>query len=473
MTQNNISSHIDNYFIEVYGQDYLNSYYKYINQHTVDYIRVRNNINYDIEKRLYDYNIIVEKFIDNIYKVKNDPNNYIGKTIEFVIGDYYIQSLSSMLPPYVLNPTKGEKVVDLCAAPGSKTTQISEMMDYSGFLVANEIDIKRVKTLAHNLDKYKAYNTSIMINRGELLSKYFDDEFDKVLADVPCTGLGILNKKNEIKNWWSKKIVDAILDIQYKLLLAAIRVAKVGGTIVYSTCSLTIEENEYIVDKILKNYPVEVIDFDLPVPSHPSKLEYKGDQYNPELLKAKRTFPWEIQSEGFYICKLRKIDKLDAKEKFSKVDKPNDYFYFGNNKNSDYIKYLADYFGLDYGLFSDKLFLIRGNDIYMSTIETPVEYLNYFNRTGIKIGTINKFDQIVPHTYFTQIFSNKIANNIVDVDSLQLKNYLMGSNFNIDADNGYKVVRYNGNMIGTIIVKDKTAKSQFPKSKRSQDIIIK
>ncbi|HOJ37162.1 MAG TPA: RsmB/NOP family class I SAM-dependent RNA methyltransferase [Ignavibacteriales bacterium] len=469
----NISNSIDEYITAVFGPKELKHYYDYIGRKPIDYIRISKNINYDIVSKLKNYNISIEKSYENIYKVVDDPENLIGKTLEFVIGDYYIQSLSSTLPPIVLNPKENENVIDLCAAPGSKTTQLSQMMNYTGFLVANEPDIKRVKTLAHNIDKYSSFNTSIMINKGELLSKYFNDEFDKVLADVPCTGLGILNKKNEIKNWWSKKIVDAILDIQYKILLSGIRLVKVGGTVVYSTCTLTVEENEFIINKILKNYPVEVEEFNLNIKYRDPILSYNGNNFDNSISKAKRVFPWEVDSEGFFICKLRKIDKIENKEKFNFKNEIKDYFNIQSAKYSDYIKILANNYGIELSEFENKLFLLKGNDIYMTTNETPFKYLSIFNRSGIKIATINKNNQVVPHTYFSLIFTNKITNNILDVSAEQLKNYLAGSNFSTDSPDGYKVIRYNGSIIGNVLVKTGIAKSQFPKSKRSQQIVIR
>lgn len=470
----NISSPIDNYISSVFGSEALENYYTYINQKPIDYIRVSNQVNYDIYERLKEYNISLEPTsFDRVFAVKDDTNNFLGKTIEFVIGDYYIQSLSSVLPPIVLEPQLNESVVDLCAAPGSKTTQISQLMNNTGFLVANEPDIKRVKTLAHNLDKYTSVNSSIMINKGELLSKYFDAEFDKVLADVPCTGLGILHKKNEITNWWSKKIVDAILDIQYKILLSGIRLAKVGGTIVYSTCTLTIEENEYIIDKILKNYPVEIIDYELNLQHHKPLLKYQDKIFDERISNAKRVFPWEINSEGFFICKMRKIDELEKKEKFSYKIEKKDYFYFDNSKDAEYIKALADQYGIDKTFFENKLFLKRGNDIYMTNVEFPTKYLSIFNRVGLKIATINKNNQIIPHTYLSLLLGDRIKNNLVDLDNEQVKSYINGGNFYLDTTDGYKIVRYKGNNIGVVLVKNKVGKSQFPKSKRSQEIVIR
>ena len=150
-----------------------------------------------------------------------------------------------------------DTVLDLCSAPGSKTTQLGEMMRNNGTLISNEIALDRVKMLVFNIDRMNLINAGIIHSKGELLSKIYPDYFDKILVDAPCSGLGIIQKKNEISNWWSLKRASILGDLQLRLLIAAIKMVKEEGEIVYSTCTLTIEENELIINKVLKKYPVK------------------------------------------------------------------------------------------------------------------------------------------------------------------------------------------------------------------------
>ena len=140
-------------------------------------------------------------------------------------------------------------------------------MDNRGTLLINEIDNERIKSLVFNLERMNVINASVIHSKGEILSKVYSDHFTKILVDAPCSGLGIIQKKGEVSNWWSLDHVDRLQHLQTKLLIAAIKMAKVGAEIVYSTCTLSIEENELVIDKILEKYPVELIDINLPIPS--------------------------------------------------------------------------------------------------------------------------------------------------------------------------------------------------------------
>ena len=247
-------------------------------------------------------------------KIKN-KSEYVSRSIEHIIGLYYIQGLSSMLPPLVLNPSQNDIVLDLCSAPGSKTTELAELMNNNGTLIANEIQLDRVKMLVYNIDRMNLINTGVVHSKGEMLSKIYEDHFDKILVDAPCSGLGIIQKKGEVSNWWSLDRAERLGDFQTRLLIAAIKMLKVGGEVVYSTCTLTIEENEMVLNTILNKYPVEAVEMDLPVKSHEAFTSFKDKSLNQNLSKAKRIFPWEVDSDGFFIIKLRKTGSTNSPEK--------------------------------------------------------------------------------------------------------------------------------------------------------------
>ena len=163
-------------------------------------------------------------------------------------------------------------------------------MDNRGTLLINEINNERIKALVFNLERMNVINASVIHSKGEILSKVYSDHFTKILVDAPCSGLGIIQKKGEVSNWWSLDHVERLQHLQMKLLIAAIKMAKVGAEIVYSTCTLSIEENELVINKILEKYPVELIDINLPIYSHSAFTEYDGKQLNPELKKAVSNF---------------------------------------------------------------------------------------------------------------------------------------------------------------------------------------
>ncbi|HQF43386.1 MAG TPA: RsmB/NOP family class I SAM-dependent RNA methyltransferase, partial [Ignavibacteriaceae bacterium] len=314
-----VSNKIYNYFSVLYGREAADKYLAFIEKDPAQYIRV-NTSRISNEELV---NLISEKYQIKTEKVENfnnvlkiiDGQDRIGKTIEHVLGFYYIQSLSSMLPPLVLNPDSNDVVMDLCGAPGSKSTQLAELMGNKGTLIINEVDNKRIKSLIFNLERMNVVNSSVIHSKGEVLSKVYSEHFTKVLVDAPCSGLGIIQKKGEVSNWWSLEHVQRLQQLQIRLLVSAIKMAKVGAEIVYSTCTLSVEENEIVIDKILEKYPVKLEQVKLPIPSRSAFTEYNGVKLNPELKKAIRVLPWEIDSDGFFLVKMIKTDKTEANEK--------------------------------------------------------------------------------------------------------------------------------------------------------------
>lgn len=472
-----LSKKITDYILDNLGEDYLVKYKEYISSNYIPYLRFAD---LDIHpKKLIDelsgYNIQLEP-VENLpgsYKVSSGIEN-AGKTIEFTIGKYYIQSLSSMIPPLMLHPELTDKVLDCCAAPGSKTTQLAELMGNSGTLIANEPNISRVKALAHNVDKMTSVNIGISKLKGELISKYLDGFFDKSLVDAPCSALGILQKKGEVSNWWNKNQVEKIASLQLKLLVSAIKTLKVGGELVYSTCTLTLEENELVINKVLEKYPVELVEMNLPVKSREGFTQYKTSKLNTNLSKTRRIIPWEINSEGFFIAKLRKIDKTEALEKFRFPNRGLKLLRFNNNKMRKYIEELHQYFGIPFEVFEDFKYLIKNNIVFIVDKNWDFPLIDLLIRTGIPFGKFDRKDSLRLHSHGAQILSSYISKNIIEISSgNELKNYFSGSMFIRKGESdGQKVIKYKDYVLGTAVVLQGKVKSQFPRSKRTHDILI-
>lgn len=300
-----LSSKITDYLRDLFDDEYAKKFAEFVEQEFQTYLRFSSlHEDHDwLEKRLSEYGIKLEKVasVPNAYKVL-DGLDVIGKTIEHAVGHYYIQSLSSMIPPFALNPTSDDKTLDLCAAPGSKTTLMAELMNNLGTLVANEPSNKRIRSLVYNIDRHNFVNLGVLGFKGELLSKVYHEYFDKILVDAPCSGLGVVQKKGEVSNWWDTESAVRISDLQLRLLISAIKMTKVGGEILYSTCTITCEENEYIIDKVLQKYPVELVDVELPVPSHDGLTEYAGLKFL-EDLKDEADSALGYQFRRFFYCK--------------------------------------------------------------------------------------------------------------------------------------------------------------------------
>lgn len=227
-------------------------------------------------------------------------------------GYFYVQSLSSMIPAIVLHPKPQETILDLCAAPGSKTTQIAAMMENKGKIIANEPNPIRWQKLNANLLKQGVSNTEIISMHGEDIHKKYEDCFDRALVDAPCSGEGIIHTFDvDTYRGWGLGKIERYVQIQKKLLIAALLSVKKGGVVVYSTCTLEPEENEGVVDWILEKAKGFV---KLEQVFIGDNVSYEGDcgfgqwgdvQYSRELSKTVRIWPGKLM-EGFFVAKIRK-----------------------------------------------------------------------------------------------------------------------------------------------------------------------
>jgi 16S rRNA (cytosine1407-C5)-methyltransferase len=309
-----------------------------------------------------------------------------------------------------------------------------------------------------------------------MLSKYYDSYFDKILVDAPCSGLGIIQKKSEVNKWWSVERVNNLVEIQNKLLVSAIKMLKVGGELVYSTCTLTPEENELIINRILEKYPVDVEPISIPIKHHNGLTEYNDTVLDKRLSNAIRIFPWEVDSDGFFLVKLRKVDGTTANEQLSW--KKNFVLTMHSHTNkilNDKLKSLASEFGIDAEIFSNYKFFIKRNDIYFSSIEWNNDNLGLFHRVGTKFGIIDKNGSIVLHSFAAQILQKQISKNIYRIKNLdELKLYLMGGLIPVNnLTSGQYAVSFNEYVLGTGVVIKAGLKSRYPRSSRTQTIRIK
>ena len=237
----------------------------------------------------------------------------LGNAIEHILGYYYIQEISSMLPPLALNPQPGELILDLAASPGSKTTQIAAMMENQGTLLANDFKLDRISILAANLERCGVTNCIVTRNDAISLCSRLSQKgikFDKILLDVPCSGEGTLRSSPKTFLMWNPKVIKNLSRQQKKFLAFALKCLKKGGTLVYSTCTHAPEENEEIVDFALKNFPVKIENLSLPIKCRPGITSWKNDSYSKEVSKTCRIYPQDNDSEGFFVSKMTLLEEI-------------------------------------------------------------------------------------------------------------------------------------------------------------------
>ena len=267
-----------------------------------------NTIKYNIQHLMQyfkEVNIKFERvsFYTDSLIIKNANEKDLIKLDIYKEGKIYLQSLSSMVPPLVLNPNPGEKVLDLTAAPGSKTTQLSSIMNNEGFILANELDQIRCERLKHNVIEQGAEIVQVINGRGEKVGNEYPEYFDKVLLDTPCSGEGrfIATNAGTYRDW-SMKTVNTLVKTQKKLFESAYKALKKDGILVYSTCTLNKLENENILEWALENFDLKLENIDLEIKG--SEKAFNTDKY--KLNKAIRILPSKTM-EGFFVAKFRKI----------------------------------------------------------------------------------------------------------------------------------------------------------------------
>lgn len=234
----------------------------------------------------------------------------IGATPEYLAGYYMLQAASSFLPVMALAPQQGEKVLDMAAAPGGKTTHIAQLMRNTGVLFSNDINEDRIAGLRGNIQRLGVTNCIITNYDGRKFPKLMTG-FDRVLLDAPCSGLGVIAKDQSIKTHRTVEDIKKNAHLQKELLLAAIDCcnskSSTGGFIVYSTCSVSIEENEEVVQYALNNRRVKLVDTGLGIGSD-GFYRFRAKVFDRKMQLCRRIYPHVHNMDGFFVAKLRKCE---------------------------------------------------------------------------------------------------------------------------------------------------------------------
>ena len=243
---------------------------------------------------------------------KADGRYDLGNIVEHALGYFYVQDPASMIPPVVLDPKPGEFILDMCAAPGSKSTQIAQYMKGKGVLFLNDSMPDRLKALEINVRRMGITNAILTYLQGTHLTKLIRNNilFDKILLDAPCSGSGTIRKSYKTLLKYSTNFVKTMSSTQRKLIDAAYELLKPGGTLVYSTCTLEPDENEGIISYFLeKHNDVFTEEINIPLKRSEVFLDWNGEKYNSGVKNCLRIYPQDNDTEGFFVCKIRKLKK--------------------------------------------------------------------------------------------------------------------------------------------------------------------
>lgn len=249
----------------------------------------------------------------------------IGATPEYLAGHYILQAASSFLPVIALDPQENERILDMAAAPGGKTTYISALMKNTGCVFANDANKARTKSLIANIHRLGCHNTIVCNYDAREFPKVIGG-FDRILLDAPCSGTGVIGKDQSVKVSRTEKDFMQIPHLQKQLILSAIDSvdahSKTGGVIVYSTCSVAVEENEAVVNYALRKRPnVKLVETGLAIGKE-GFTSYRGKKFHPSVKLTRRYYPHTYNVDGFFVAKFQKIatsahddNQASAKEK--------------------------------------------------------------------------------------------------------------------------------------------------------------
>ena len=256
----------------------------------------------------YSWKITPLKFSDRAFKLDLSPVPNFEELPEYQEGKFYIQQLASQLPAIALDPQPGEKILDIAAAPGSKTTQMAEMIRDQGEILANDNSEERMEILKNAAERQKIKCIKFHLGDGSMLGNAYPEYFDKVMVDAPCSSEGILRYKAHKFFEWHLLGVYRATEVQKRLIDSGYKALRSGGVLVYSTCAFGPEENEAIADYLIKKYPsakIESVEF-AGVKTKKGMTQWSHLKFDESVAKSVRLQPNKNDSVGFFLVKIKK-----------------------------------------------------------------------------------------------------------------------------------------------------------------------
>lgn len=357
-----------------------------------------------------------------------------------------------MLPATLLEAQPGERILDLCAAPGGKSTQIAAAMQGEGLLICNEIHPARAKILSENVERMGIMNAMVTNETPQRLADIFPDYFDRIMVDAPCSGEGMFRKNEEACEQWSEDNVQMCADRQDEILDCAAKMVRPGGRIVYSTCTFALQEDEGSVERFLSRH----------------------DDFT--LIKDIRLWPHKVKGEGHYAAVLRRQGEVSA-----------DYRCYGRNgieqgipkgKNSfqkecgDYLAFSEEYLS-EVRVFGNGLqagqgvFLKFGDQLYLCPPDMPATKGMKVLRPGLHLGTMKKNRFEPSHALALALKPEEVKYTYdLNADSREIRDYLNGMTFPAEGEKGWYLITVDGYSIGWGKLAGGVMKNHYPKGLR-------
>ncbi len=349
----------------------------------------------------------------------------LGKSLLHELGAFYLQEPSAMMVSYLLDPKPGETILDLCAAPGGKTTQSSFLMHNKGLIVSNDLSYTRSVIIKENIERLGIGNALIISNDFTNIYHHYLNQFDKIILDAPCSGSGMFRKNDLVKLDWTYEKVLKCANIQKQLIFMAYQMLKKGGVLSYSTCSFSYEEDEEVIKYLLENTDAEI----LPIEDNP--LYYKSAEN-----LGIHLFPHIFPGEGHYICHIKKPGTSKNKKENPKLVK------------DDYAAILTYPYKKIYGPF-----------IHCYDKEIEKKYFSII-RDGVKVGE-HCHDGIKYDIHYARTINS--FPRILELTFEETNQYLKGESLQKTYPKGYVLLRYLGVNIDIAKSNGEIIKNRYPK----------
>ena len=378
-------------------------------------------------------NVRKHPFVPHAYLYEKEEYEF-GKSLLYEDGVFSIEDPSAMMVNYFLDPKPGDVLLDICGAPGDKSIGASLAMNDEGLVIANDISYPRAKAMSQNVERMGRGNMIVASTDFVFSHVHFQNTFDKIILDAPCSGSAMIRKnENAAKDWRIEKVRSCARK-QLDLLELAYSMLKEGGTLSYSTCSFSFEEDEGVILAFKSKHPEVLI---VPLPEDPSFYRLK------ELPEAVRLHPNRFEGEGQFIALLKKPGTLAPTPKTIV-------------SNERYKQFLGDY-----GLLERSNEMMRSK-FYSLSMHFDVSHLNIL-RYGVKLFEMRQI--YIPDHHLCHFLDPKYG---IEITKEQCKAYIHGDTFPWNKPDGFYIVKYDNQNLGYVKVVQGTAKNHYPKGLRKE-----
>ena len=433
---------------------------------------------------------------NGFYYEKKENLPQPGKHPWHEAGVYYIQEPSAMSAVPFLEARPGERILDLCAAPGGKSTQIAAAMRGEGLLICNEIHPARAAILSENIERMGVRNALVLNETPDRLADRFPGFFDRILVDAPCSGEGMFRKNEAAGEEWSPENVQMCAERQREILEYAYQMLRPGGRLCYSTCTFAPAENEGSIGWLLKKHPdMHVLPIPMPegfAPGHPEWADMEeveemeetaGQTSGPEAGSASgpapglehtmRLWPHRLRGEGHFVAVLEKAGETGTKEQSAKQEAEK--LPAKRTRRRDGEKGLGEKDYAEFSAFAQEnlrvqlsgIYLRFGEQLYLAPEETPVLRGLKVLRPGLHLGTVKKNRFEPSHALALTLKPEDAAHAVsLDAEGRQVKDYLNGLTFPAEGEKGWYLICADGCSLGWGKLAGGIMKNHYPKGLR-------